>query len=327
MPAISSGTLYLVSQVLELGLPTVIALNMIDIAEQRGVKIEVAQLAERLGVPVIEVQANRRRGIDPLKASLIEVIGRPVAIAPAARCRAAVQQEVARLEGWIEQHPDAGPVSDSNGSNGSTPETQSDDNPYRPAANGRDGWPRYLVERLLLDTKWVFGNIRVRRQNQCSTSGLTSPIIRREETAGRGRLLGHGHRSHRSLRMDRPRFSIRASRRPRQRSATCHRSDRSRADQQILGHAGVSRRDAGRVFGDLHSRPSRSWIWTRCRQRLAARRRRGGACSAGPLNSLLEKAADRRRGERDRLSAADFVSLLSSSRCWKIAAIWPGPLI
>src|SRR5437868_10309771 len=50
--------LYLVSQVLELGLPTVVALNMIDIAAERGIKIDAAKLSERLGVPVVEVQAN-----------------------------------------------------------------------------------------------------------------------------------------------------------------------------------------------------------------------------------------------------------------------------
>src|SRR5580658_7115476 len=64
--------LYLVSQVLEMGLPTVIALNMIDIAAQRGMKIAVSQLADRLGIPVIEVQANRRRGIDQIKAALTD---------------------------------------------------------------------------------------------------------------------------------------------------------------------------------------------------------------------------------------------------------------
>src|SRR5262245_3797174 len=62
--------LYLVSQVLELGLPTVIALNMTDIAADRGMKIDSSKLAERLGVAVVEVQANRRRGIDRLKKTL-----------------------------------------------------------------------------------------------------------------------------------------------------------------------------------------------------------------------------------------------------------------
>src|SRR6267154_684293 len=64
--------LYLVSQVLELGLPTVVALNMIDIAAERGIKIDTVKLSERLGIRVVEVQANRRRGIDTLKVCLGE---------------------------------------------------------------------------------------------------------------------------------------------------------------------------------------------------------------------------------------------------------------
>src|SRR5688500_16918199 len=62
--------LYLVSQVLELGLPTVIALNMVDVAEEKGVAIDLALLRKRLHVPVIAVQANRRRGLDELTAAL-----------------------------------------------------------------------------------------------------------------------------------------------------------------------------------------------------------------------------------------------------------------
>src|SRR5262245_52909067 len=58
--------LYLVSQVLELGLPTVVALNMTDVAEDRGLKIDAARLTERLQIPVVPVQANKRRGIDAL---------------------------------------------------------------------------------------------------------------------------------------------------------------------------------------------------------------------------------------------------------------------
>jgi ferrous iron transport protein B len=62
--------LYLVSQTLELGLPTVVALNMIDVASERGTKIDVAKLRERLGVPIVEIQANRGIGIDELKRTL-----------------------------------------------------------------------------------------------------------------------------------------------------------------------------------------------------------------------------------------------------------------
>jgi len=65
--------LYLVSQILELGLPTVVALNMTDVASRQGMAIDVALLRERLGVPVVELQAHRRIGIDALRQALAEV--------------------------------------------------------------------------------------------------------------------------------------------------------------------------------------------------------------------------------------------------------------
>src|SRR5262245_51334329 len=62
--------LYLVSQVLELGLPTVVALNMVDVARAKGLSIDAERLSRQLGVPVVAVQANRRVGIDGLKQAL-----------------------------------------------------------------------------------------------------------------------------------------------------------------------------------------------------------------------------------------------------------------
>src|SRR5487761_533663 len=67
--------LYLVGQVLELGLPTVVALNMTDVARQRGIEIDVERLSQRLGVPVIATQANKRRGLDAVKAALPRAAG------------------------------------------------------------------------------------------------------------------------------------------------------------------------------------------------------------------------------------------------------------
>src|SRR5205814_6975480 len=53
---------YLISQVLELGLPTVVALNMIDVARDKGLVLDLDKLAERLPVPFVPVQANRVTG-------------------------------------------------------------------------------------------------------------------------------------------------------------------------------------------------------------------------------------------------------------------------
>lgn len=62
--------LYLVVQVLEIGLPTVVALNMIDVAQSRGTTIDPEALSERLGVSVIPTVARRGRGLDMLRGAL-----------------------------------------------------------------------------------------------------------------------------------------------------------------------------------------------------------------------------------------------------------------
>jgi ferrous iron transport protein B len=68
--------LYLTTQVLELGVPVVVALNMIDVAEAHGIKIDVERLAANLGVPVVPIQANKGRGLDRLRQVVAETASR-----------------------------------------------------------------------------------------------------------------------------------------------------------------------------------------------------------------------------------------------------------
>jgi ferrous iron transport protein B len=65
--------LYLAVQVLELGIPSVVALNMADTAEARGLHIDDGLLQARLGVPVIRTVARRRRGVDELVDAVLAV--------------------------------------------------------------------------------------------------------------------------------------------------------------------------------------------------------------------------------------------------------------
>ncbi|HEX8834527.1 MAG TPA: ferrous iron transport protein B, partial [Abditibacteriaceae bacterium] len=62
--------LYLATQVLELGLPTVIALNMIDVAANNNKKIDAQRLSADLGVPVFEIIALRGEGLPELREYL-----------------------------------------------------------------------------------------------------------------------------------------------------------------------------------------------------------------------------------------------------------------
>ncbi|MFM8221603.1 MAG: ferrous iron transport protein B [Planctomycetaceae bacterium] len=108
--------LYLAGQLLGLGRPLVLVLNMADVAEQRGVTIDDAALARQLGVPVVRTQAHRRLGLDSLKQAVLQVAGEgrrePPAIFPEA-----FQHEVARATRWLpattttrqpEHHPGPG---------------------------------------------------------------------------------------------------------------------------------------------------------------------------------------------------------------------------
>jgi ferrous iron transport protein B len=76
--------LFLASQVLQMGLPAVAALTMMDVAEARGMKLDLKALAQSLGCRVIPVTAKTGRGMAEL-AQVIEALtdeGAPVPVAP-----------------------------------------------------------------------------------------------------------------------------------------------------------------------------------------------------------------------------------------------------
>jgi ferrous iron transport protein B len=64
--------LYLVTQILEHGRPVVIALTMMDLAERRGIDIDIKRLSSMLGVAVVPVVAVQRRGLDQLAEATLQ---------------------------------------------------------------------------------------------------------------------------------------------------------------------------------------------------------------------------------------------------------------
>lgn len=62
--------LFLASQVAELGIPMVIALNQWDLAQRRGKDIKVERLSAQLGVPVVPTSASRKEGLDALREAM-----------------------------------------------------------------------------------------------------------------------------------------------------------------------------------------------------------------------------------------------------------------
>src|SRR5947209_14329009 len=67
--------LYLTTQLLELGIPVVVAVNMVDVAEGQGIRIDVPALARETGLRVVATRANRGVGIGELKDALKAAVG------------------------------------------------------------------------------------------------------------------------------------------------------------------------------------------------------------------------------------------------------------
>ncbi len=70
--------LFLVSQILELGRPVLVTLNMIDAARSRNLIIDTNRLSENLGVPVVAISASRGEGVDILRAEIENTLLRPL---------------------------------------------------------------------------------------------------------------------------------------------------------------------------------------------------------------------------------------------------------
>ncbi|MDB4614389.1 ferrous iron transport protein B [bacterium] len=74
--------LFLLGQLLEMTVPVVLVLNMWDTVQARGIECDVEELRERLGIPVVVTEANRRRGLDELKSSIVAAANGPSAEPP-----------------------------------------------------------------------------------------------------------------------------------------------------------------------------------------------------------------------------------------------------
>lgn len=69
--------LYLTTQIMEIDVPMIIALNMMDTVEKNGDKIDAKSLEEKIGLPVVEISALREKGLDELMQRAYEVCGQP----------------------------------------------------------------------------------------------------------------------------------------------------------------------------------------------------------------------------------------------------------
>ena len=95
--------LYLVAQLLDLQLPLVLALNMVDVAEANGIIIDLPALKEELGVPVIPMVGTKGVGFIELKQALSSPLAKPLKRPPVP---AAIQRECDALAAKLPVTPD-----------------------------------------------------------------------------------------------------------------------------------------------------------------------------------------------------------------------------
>ncbi|MBP8986050.1 MAG: 50S ribosome-binding GTPase, partial [Syntrophobacterales bacterium] len=75
-------SLYLLSELLLLGPPVIVAVNMIDVAEAQGIRVDVQALQKALGIPVVPMVATKNRGIRDLLDSIIALSRGEIAYNP-----------------------------------------------------------------------------------------------------------------------------------------------------------------------------------------------------------------------------------------------------
>lgn len=98
--------LYLSTQLMELGIPVVMAVNMIDIVNKNGDKINVGKLSEKLGCPVVEISALKLTGIENATKKAIELAQKKSAAAAVHKFAPEVESVIETVEKKLTDVPE-----------------------------------------------------------------------------------------------------------------------------------------------------------------------------------------------------------------------------
>ncbi len=96
--------LYLTTQIMEMRLPMVIALNMMDVAKDRDIKINPSLLSERLGCPVIPMSAVDNKGVSELKNAINQALANQKAPLTYVAYPAVIEDAITELVPFIREH-------------------------------------------------------------------------------------------------------------------------------------------------------------------------------------------------------------------------------
>ena len=96
--------LYLSTQILEMRVPMIVALNMMDVAKERDIKIDVSKLAERLGCMVVPMSAASNDGLPLLRDAVNKALQKPIVPSAYVAYPAVIEDAIAQLIPHIEKH-------------------------------------------------------------------------------------------------------------------------------------------------------------------------------------------------------------------------------
>ena len=96
--------LYLSMQLIELGLPMVIALNMMDEVRANGTSIDIQKLSQELGVPILPISASKDEGVDELVKVAVETVRQRRLPARLDFCSGAVHRAIHSIAHMVEDH-------------------------------------------------------------------------------------------------------------------------------------------------------------------------------------------------------------------------------
>ena len=93
--------LYLTTQILDLGVPVVVALNMMDLVKKSGDKIDVAGLSKQLGCPIVETTALKGHGMAELMETAVKAAKAGKPAEPKMPFDAQVEEAITKIEGIL----------------------------------------------------------------------------------------------------------------------------------------------------------------------------------------------------------------------------------
>ncbi|MDY5775179.1 MAG: ferrous iron transport protein B [Lachnospiraceae bacterium] len=99
--------LYLTTQLTELGIPVIIAVNMMDLVKKNGEKLNLERLSKDTGCKVVEISALKGEGIDQLIQRAVAIARSKKTIQPAHKFEGCVEHAIAHIEEAIAGHVDA----------------------------------------------------------------------------------------------------------------------------------------------------------------------------------------------------------------------------